>query len=391
MPHSFRAVAAFALFAVSPCMVSSQSLSINTDGSTADASAMLDIKSTVKGLLIPRMTTAQRTAIASPATGLEVYDTDLAQFYYYNGTVWTALSTTNGSWSTTGNSGTNPTGNFLGTTDNFALAFRTNNSERMRITTLGEVGIGTSTPNSTYGTARLELASEGTSAPIDLLIRNAANSNGYAAGYVIQHARGTLANPLAVANGDYLGAATYSMNYDGTTYLLSAAINIYADGAISTGKVPTRFDFNTVDTGGAYATRMVVKNDGKVGIGTSGPNSTLQVNGTLAVGVTMNIAGGDIGSPTLITTQKSYLGLSPSGTNIYYRLPDPASYPGRIYYIRNNDNSISAWIGTVSGVICPGSSTCLSSGVYYELKATVSVKSVMAISDGTNWSVFKLD
>jgi len=58
---------------------------------TPDASAMLDVSSTNKGLLPPRMTTAQRNAIASPAKGLLVYDTGLNALYHYNGTVWAAV------------------------------------------------------------------------------------------------------------------------------------------------------------------------------------------------------------------------------------------------------------------------------------------------------------
>lgn len=79
------------LIFIQPDHLMAQSLSVNTDGSTADASAMLDVKSSTKGLLIPRVTSAQRAAIASAATGLEVYDTDLGQFYYYNGAAWTAI------------------------------------------------------------------------------------------------------------------------------------------------------------------------------------------------------------------------------------------------------------------------------------------------------------
>jgi len=60
---------------------------------TPDASAMLDVSSTTQGLLLPRLTAAQRTAIARPATGLLLYQTDApAGFYFYDGSAWTALS-----------------------------------------------------------------------------------------------------------------------------------------------------------------------------------------------------------------------------------------------------------------------------------------------------------
>src|SRR5678810_804073 len=85
----------------------SQNVSINTDGSAADNSAMLDIKPTGKGLLIPRLTAPQKTAIATPATGLLIYQTDgTAGFYYYNGSAWMNLLTSQGggnNWTTTGN------------------------------------------------------------------------------------------------------------------------------------------------------------------------------------------------------------------------------------------------------------------------------------------------
>lgn len=69
------------------------SVGINTDGSTADASALLDVKSTTQGVLVPRMNAAQRGLISTPATGLLVYQTDApAGFYFYNGTAWTSLS-----------------------------------------------------------------------------------------------------------------------------------------------------------------------------------------------------------------------------------------------------------------------------------------------------------
>ncbi|MFZ1784063.1 MAG: hypothetical protein WAU23_02580 [Ferruginibacter sp.] len=68
----------------------SQSLAINTDGSTANASALLDVKSATKGLLLPRMTKMQKDAIVTPASGLLVYQTtpDNIGFHYYDGIQW---------------------------------------------------------------------------------------------------------------------------------------------------------------------------------------------------------------------------------------------------------------------------------------------------------------
>ena len=69
-----------------------QSVSINTDGTQADSSAILDVKSTAKGILIPRVTKAQRDLIPAPAVGLLIYQTDNDNgFYYYNGTAWLLL------------------------------------------------------------------------------------------------------------------------------------------------------------------------------------------------------------------------------------------------------------------------------------------------------------
>lgn len=64
--------------------VFSQSVGVNSDGSSPDNSAILDVKSTSKGMLVPRMTLSDRTAISSPANGLLIYQTDNTPGFYYN-------------------------------------------------------------------------------------------------------------------------------------------------------------------------------------------------------------------------------------------------------------------------------------------------------------------
>jgi PKD-like domain len=72
---------------VSSCMVvTAQNIGIGT--TTPAASAALDVTSNSKGFLPPRMTTAQRNTISSPAAGLIIYNTDCNAFNYWNGTAW---------------------------------------------------------------------------------------------------------------------------------------------------------------------------------------------------------------------------------------------------------------------------------------------------------------
>jgi hypothetical protein len=129
---------------------------INTTGFTSSLSetgvtpkAALEVVSTNTGVLLPKLTTAQRNAIASTdlVNGLLLYNTDSSAFQFYNGSLWSSLASSvaaGSGWGSAGNAGTNPAVNFIGTTDTARLAFRTDDIVRMTILSNGAVAIGTS-------------------------------------------------------------------------------------------------------------------------------------------------------------------------------------------------------------------------------------------------------
>jgi len=116
---------------------------------TPDPSSILELSTVNKGFLAPRLTTVQRTAIATPATGLLVYDTDFSEFWYFDGIIWRSLSANN-QWSLTGNTGTNPAINFIGTTDLQPFLVKTGGilavNERIRVMSNGQISINNPVP-----------------------------------------------------------------------------------------------------------------------------------------------------------------------------------------------------------------------------------------------------
>lgn len=87
-----------ALWCLSVCLVSAlsaQNVGINDNNTAPDANAMLDVQSATKGVLFPRMTTAQRTALGAltPTEGMLVFDTELGAYFFFVGGVWVQLTT----------------------------------------------------------------------------------------------------------------------------------------------------------------------------------------------------------------------------------------------------------------------------------------------------------
>ena len=225
------------IFIVLNCCMSYQAFAqVGIGTQTPDNSAILELFSTEKGLLIPRMNSTQRLAIVNPANGLLVYDENLSKIYFFDGTGWNELGQegpkgdqgdpgnpgvdgangangvngqdgvgitsivdngngtftvnyTDGSndsfsvpvgggtgWELAGNSGTDPLTEFLGTTDAQDLVFKTENIERLRIkqgnASGGYVGVNTNNP-----TARLDVMGGASSTDHALVVQNNSQTN----------------------------------------------------------------------------------------------------------------------------------------------------------------------------------------------------------------------
>ncbi|WP_372754257.1 hypothetical protein [Mariniflexile sp.] len=128
-----------------------------------DSSSMLDIQSSSKGILIPRMDSTQRMAIASPVTGLLVFDTTTQSFWFYK-TSWTELS------DNAPDKMVNEEGDTRieveKTPDDDKIRFTTNGSERMTIDDAGNTRFGDGT-NNTYIGSDGSLSFEGTATRFD--------------------------------------------------------------------------------------------------------------------------------------------------------------------------------------------------------------------------------
>ncbi|MEK7224331.1 MAG: hypothetical protein AAB221_01450 [Bacteroidota bacterium] len=360
------------------------------------ASAMLDVTSTSKGMLIPRMTTTNRTAIASPATGLQVYDTDLNQFYFYNGTAWTAFANNTNYWTLLSGNIYNNTGT--------------------------NVGIGTTTPGDKLEVnGNIRLSGTGTilAAPSTT---GSANSITLRAGdpYVPNGGSGGSVNITATNNMPAGGSGWTNLGTSGAVNITAGSgynsaggnVNITAGqssywgltaGTHSDVIVKGGYNINSADAGtitaeGGYILsgfNSTTSTGGNLvltpGTGAnSGGNGSIKLDGIVAISVTTGLAGGTSGSPVSLLNQKSFISVSPAdNTNNYYQLPNPATYPGRMYIIRNNSGSFNVNITTAAGSMYAGNSNTSVSP--FTLSPASSPKTVMIISDGTNWIVMKQD
>jgi len=308
----------------------SQTVVVTDDATytTGNTSSVLDVKSVLKGFLAPRMTQTQRLAIASPADGLLVYQTDGTKgFYYYNGTTATWVQLTAGAgtnWGLTGNSGTSSSTNFLGTTDNTSFKMRTNNTQRVLVDSLGNLAVG-SAPVFTTGTAREKFLVDAGSSSSPTTSYNVICGKGYIDSYLqlnIQNkaATGNASSDVVASNDaatelvNYVDLGINSSGYTGTGviggasngYLYSTG-NDFSIGNGTTGKSLIFF------TGGVGANeRMRIDGSGNVGVATTSPAAKLDVSGTYKLGSAGTVLTNMIKTNVTVTDNSNFTYTSPT-------------------------------------------------------------------------------
>ena len=124
----------------------------------------------------------------------------------------------------------------------------------------------------------------------------------------------------------------------------------------------------------------------QIGINTTTPLSTLDINGNLSVKV-VNLSGngtGGTGSSVLIN-DGVYISITPAAQDDKFELPNPTLFPGRMYVIRNINNTLTAQLITTTNLLFSKNTTIGSASVYmYENNN----RTVTVYSDGLNWTYF---
>jgi len=138
------------------------------------------------------------------------------------------------------------------------------------------------------------LISDTNSSPTFNLVVAGSNLAGHRGVFKAGRSRGTLGSPLVPLEDDGVFSLLGEI-YDGGGMHGTAAVNLTVDGNVSSGICPQRIAFVTSETDRYSRTeKMVIKADGKVGIGTSNPLENLHVSGNAIVGKIMGVGVGSI-------------------------------------------------------------------------------------------------
>lgn len=289
-----------------PNFTISTSGSVGLNVSIPAASAILDVTSTTKGFLPPRMTTTQRDAIGSPSAGLQIYNTTTNQPNIYNGSAWTVVGTGGGL-----SGGTNGyLGVWTGATT-MGLSSAAAGSQLFWDGTNHRLGIGTTAPTSVLDINRTDGAST--------TIASFWNPNN------TWEAESLIATQVDVARLASVRFGTLQSATTGASFI------------VKTG------------TTGAETEKFRITSAGNVGIGTTTPAAKLNVSGTTSAPASANI-GWDSGSSTaaLMSIDSSAAHGVNEGGGLNFRAINPAGNLSGYAAIRGGVQTATTYNGYLS-------------------------------------------
>jgi len=254
-------------------LTNAQNVGIGTNN--PHASAELEVNSSSKGLLAPRMSMTERNGIASPAKGLLVFVNDDSSFYYYSGNNWQKMTAAAENWLLSGNA--SATGKFLGTTDSAALRIKTKNKERITIDSAGHIGLNERNP--VYG---MHMVDDG-SGITDLFIEYNRDDN-FVPSVLLGRSIGSYENKLGVDSGTTLGQLSflgYSKSNSFAGYYPATSIYAVSRDTFSFPAYKADLLFSTgertAEPGSGKSGNMALTHKGYLGVGTFLPDYTLDV------------------------------------------------------------------------------------------------------------------
>ncbi|MEP6725775.1 MAG: hypothetical protein ABJC98_08170, partial [Bacteroidota bacterium] len=257
--------------------------------------------------------------------------------------------TSGSSWSLTGNAGTTSGSNFIGTTNNTSLKFRTNGIQGLMLDSLGNVGIGTAPAFTAGANQESLLVDAGTTTSYNAIVARGSINN-YMQLNIQNQSAGTSASSDIVATADNgtesinyvdmgINSSTNSQNIMGSAndaYLYTTGNNLL----VGTGTASKSVVFMTGGTTQSTNERMRIDGSGNVGIGLTAPAQKLDISGNLKLSGAF-MPGGTAGNAGEFLTS-SGAGVAPTWINA-------SSYIGAAAWLKAGNagtNSGTSFIGT---------------------------------------------